>query len=85
MPWRDKTGLAKVATILAVGFGISVGLCGVNAVAWVATNTPLEGASYFLQKAAVVELFAITAFLVGLVVVGLLAIVQQLRGPKGRG
>jgi hypothetical protein len=62
-PWRNKGGLAKAVAILATAFFISLGLCGINTVAVVVTNT---GGPGFLFTSAYIELAGLILSSVGL-------------------
>ena len=86
MPWQDKTGLAKAATVLVVILLISLGLCGANFVAVLGFVGVNEGGSSGASKqalsgvltvAGVLELAGIALSLCGLVVVGILAVVKS--------
>lgn len=71
-----KTNLAKAATIFAVGFVVSLGLCGVNFL----TFTIGFGGGNRLPRAFVftgfLELGGMTICAIGLLVVGLVALVK---------
>ncbi|HEY5330987.1 MAG TPA: hypothetical protein VIJ79_13960 [Acidobacteriaceae bacterium] len=70
-PWHDQTGLAKAATIFAVLFVVSLGLCGANFVAASALNRGISG---LLIVTAYAELLGMIVGLGGLVIIGLIAI-----------
>jgi hypothetical protein len=72
---REKSGLAKAATILATGFGISFGLCGLNVVAVFSSRT---GGAGFLGITAYIELAGMIICAAGLVIVGIIAIFKML-------
>jgi hypothetical protein len=88
MPWVDKTGLAKATALLATIFGIGIGLCGANFVA-VIMFVPMGGpagptgfrdfVSGTLAITAYLELAAIVLSALGLVVIGLIAIIRAIK------
>jgi hypothetical protein len=86
MPWRDKTGLAKAATVLVMTLLLSLGLCGVNFFAVTgfvgigggnASGGPRQVLTSALTVAGVLELIGIFASLLGLVLVGMIAVVKS--------
>lgn len=74
-PWQDKTGLAKAATILALLFCLSFGLCGANVLAALTLPTTTN---VFFAFTAYLEATGMLVGLFGLLIVGLIAIVQSL-------
>ena len=92
MPWSNKTGLAKIATIFALLLTVSIGLCGANlalfsrygAVSGGAPAPPRSaGGSMVLMATGFAELFGMGVGAVGLVIVGLVAAVKAVvRGLK---
>jgi hypothetical protein len=67
-----KSGLAKTGAFFAVGFGVSLGLCGANYVAdQLATGDRI---GQFLMNTGIIELAGMVVFGAGLVVVGMFAI-----------
>ncbi len=75
LPWQNLTGLAKTAAILAVVLGIATGLCGLNVL--VDKND-----SFFLIFTGILELCAMVACTVGLIVVGLIAAITSMFGLR---
>jgi hypothetical protein len=86
MPWKDKTGLAKAAAILATTLSISLASCGVNFVL-VLNNLNAGGsgawARDWLFDAGRIELAVMGTSLLGLLVVLVLWIAAKLH-RKGR-
>lgn len=79
LPRYGKTGLARLATIFATGFGISLGLCGVN---FVAVTSGLSGRpqlSNLLFITAWIELAGMAICAFGLLAVGIIALVDSVR------
>lgn len=70
-----KSGLAKAAAVLAIVFLVSLGLCGVNFLA-LSSGGAMNGAEGFLFVTAYLELFGMAVGAVGLVIVGIIAIVK---------
>lgn len=77
MPWTNKTGLPKVATILATILLISLSLCGANFVAvirFVSFSDPAPGTPTWpetlLTITAKIEIAAICLSIFGLILVG---------------
>lgn len=84
-PWTNKTGLAKATAILATVLGISLGLCGVNYIAFVSHYDTLGNAAFqILVWAAWCETAAIVVSAAGLIVVGAMALWRLLRGGSDR-
>jgi hypothetical protein len=78
LPWTNKTGLARATAVLATTLLVSLGLCGANyAAAWKMNS--VSGALPFLLTAAYIETAGIIASALGLLIVGLFAIVKALR------
>jgi hypothetical protein len=88
MPWHDRTGLAKAAALLASIFGVAIGLCGANFLAVIAL-VPIGGSSGptgfrawvsgTLGITAWLELAAMALSALGLVVIGLIAIIRAIK------
>jgi hypothetical protein len=82
MPWQNLTGLAKLAAIFATILGIAVGLCGLNIVA-VSLGRDYPGT--LLTITAFFEMVAIVVSSLGLVVIGIIAIIRTFRNnPEDR-
>lgn len=84
MPWGDRTGLAKAAAVLASVLTVSLGLCGVNfwAVMQFASpfsNRRVQWPGKLLSFTAWIELIAIAVSIMGLLTVGLAALVRSIR------
>jgi hypothetical protein len=77
MPWENKTGLAKIATILATTLGIAVGLCGLNAIGFSSLGN--SGLQSPLIVTAYLEMLIMILSVVGLLIVALIAIVIAIR------
>lgn len=80
----ERSGYAKVATILAIVFGVSLGLCGLNVAVSLRLargGGPLESA---LAVAAWIEGFAIVLSFLGLLATLILWSISALFG-KGQG
>ena len=77
MPWHNQTGLAKAATICAIGFVISSGLCGLN-VLFASNQHDYPGG--FLVITAFLEAGAMAIFALCLLVIALDAIVKRIAG-----
>jgi hypothetical protein len=75
-PWRNKTGLAKAAVILATILSIATITCGLNLT--LALNS--ESLMNFFIATGRVELAIMAASLVGLVVVLVIWLVSKVRG-----
>jgi hypothetical protein len=75
-----KSGLARAAAVLATGFGISFGLCGLNAIA--ITSIPGRGAG-FLLVTAYLELAGMIICAAGLIVVAVVAIFRFFASRSG--
>lgn len=76
-PWANKTGLAKVATILACIFGISTGLCGVTGVVGKASFGH-DSVVSVMTAIGMVELAAMILSFAGLIVVVILWLIREL-------
>ena len=73
---RKPISLAKLATIFAVVFGISFGLCTVSVIGAANGIGGFSSVSrFFLQAALVIE----AVCLVGLIIIGLIAISDAIR------
>jgi hypothetical protein len=81
MPWEDRTGLAKAAAVLATGFGISLGLCGLNLAGYAAFSH--GGDSVFLIP-GYLELAGMIVCAAGLLFVLLLFLLKLLFKPLRR-
>jgi len=68
-------GLAKAAAIFAVTFGISVGLCGATAL----LSSVFRGSDKVLVPLGILELLGMACGAVGLVVVGIFALIASVR------
>jgi hypothetical protein len=93
MPWAGKSGLAQAAAIFATLTLVSLGLCGANFVA-VIGFVPMGGGAApqgwrnalggVLTVTGVIELIGMAVGIVGLVGVGIAALVKALlRDRKG--
>lgn len=71
-PWRNLTGLLRAAAILGSLLGVSLGLCGVNAVLYSASLRGDSSVVGILLVASIVETAAILVSAAGLIVVLLL-------------
>lgn len=76
MPWREKTELAKAATIFGCLLGVSTGLCGANALVLSATMNHSIGGFFIFT--AYLELAGMLIGAAGLMVVMLIWIVREL-------
>jgi uncharacterized membrane protein YidH (DUF202 family) len=74
-----RSGLAKATAILATGFGISFGLCGLNAIVIDSVQSNGWG---FLIVTAYLELAAMIICAVGLLIIAVIAIFRALRRRK---
>jgi len=74
MPWQGTTGLAKAVAILAVGLGISIGLCGLNFIA----VTTLKGDNSVLIVTAYLELAGMIICAAGLMIVAIIAVSRMI-------
>jgi hypothetical protein len=81
MPWEGRTGLAKATAILATGFAISLGLCGLNLAGYAAFSH--GGDSVFLIP-GYLELAGMIVCAAGLVFVLLLFVLKQIFKPLRR-
>jgi|GEM_PF-5218327 len=78
-PPRKSISLAKLATIFAVVFGISFGLCTVSAIGAANGIGGFSSVSrFFLVTAVVIE----AVCLVGLLIVGLIAIIRSINSEE---
>ena len=77
-PWTRLTGLHRAAAILASILGISLGLCGVNAVVLSGVHGTGPSGTIFVVT-AFMETALILVSAVGLVIVLLLFILQAVR------
>ena len=75
LPWQNLTGLAKIAAILAIVLGIATGLCGLNVLVD-------KNASSFGIFTGILELCAMIACTLGLIVIGLIAAIDSIFRPK---
>jgi hypothetical protein len=92
MPWANKTGLAKAATLFATLLLVSLGLCGVNfaaviAFVGVAGGPPPPGTptwpTTLLTTTGAVELIGVALGACGLVITGIwLMGSYRIRKPK---
>jgi hypothetical protein len=85
LPWRNQTGLAKLAAILAAVLGIAFGLCGANFVA-VMKFVPFRGptatpvwVSRGLMVTAYLELAVMILSAAGLILIGAIAITRAIK------
>ena len=91
LPWQDKTGLAKTATILAVVLMISLGLCGANVFATL-RFLPFDGSEAELAQHRAMndvltftdyaELLGIVGSFLGLIICGVMAAFKYLRSGE---
>jgi hypothetical protein len=83
LPWTGKTGLAKLATIFATGFLVSLGLCGANFVAVMSGFSGHPVLPNLLFITAWLEIAGMLVCAVGLLVIGIVMLVNYVgRGPK---
>jgi hypothetical protein len=84
MPWTGKSGLAKAVAFFATLLAVSIGLCGVNYVAWTVAMSvgARPDTSHWVRQlggtamiTGMIELVGMAVGAVGLVVVGLVALV----------
>ena len=80
LPWRNKTGIAKIATILATICILSFGLCTASAITHPGDvvgprSTIWTDCMWIFSGTVAVTLFA-------LLFIGLFAIVRNLRRPR---
>ena len=75
MTEEKKSGLAKAATILVTMFLVSLGLCGLNFLALVGGGVMGNGSSVLITT-AYLELAGMVVGAAGLLIVGVIAIVQ---------
>ena len=80
-PWTNKTGFAKAAAILATITLVSLGLCGVNFVIVISSNS-LSWVTSTLFIAGWVELAGILLGAAGLIVVAIIAVARGMMGVK---
>ncbi len=85
-PPPERSGLAKAATVLATLLTISIGLCGANFFAFIKfgfVSDPPAGAPMWpttaLMVSGAVEVAAVAASLLGLIIVAILTLIQRTR------
>ncbi len=77
LPEKNKTGLAKAATICAITLGISLGLCGLNFVGFAgASSRRIDWLVPVLGITGYIEIAGIVFSTLGLLFVGTLAIAK---------
>lgn len=76
MPWQNKTGLAKFATIFAIAGVLAFGLCTVGVA--VSDSSDRSPASLFIYLAAA-SAYVEAVCIVGLLVVGVIAFIRSIR------
>jgi sugar phosphate permease len=77
----DRINFAKIVTVLAIVFGISLGLCGVTA----ALSSTMRGGASVLVFFGIVELIAMACSAVGLVVTVIVWVLASMFGGAGAG
>jgi hypothetical protein len=76
IPWRNKTGLAKAAAILATTLSVATVSCGLNW-ALAMANSTTQWALGFLVIAGYAELIVMVASVVGLLIVLVIWLVSK--------
>jgi len=74
IPWRNKTGLAKAAVILATTLSVATVSCGLN---WALAMSKAQWSVGFLIIAACVELAVMVASVLGLLIVLVIWLVSK--------
>jgi hypothetical protein len=79
MPWHNKTGIAQVATFLAVLFLVSTGLCGLNLAAYGLANRRGFGfLPALLMATGPVEIVVMVVSAIGLIACGIAFLVRAI-------
>jgi hypothetical protein len=83
-PWRNQTGIAKFTTIFAVTLVVATGLCGANYfVIQVIPFRPTSSVSNMIGQALVFTAFlesaAMVISLLGLILIGIIAIARAIK------
>jgi hypothetical protein len=77
----DRINFAKIVTVLAIVFGVSLGLCGVTA----ALASQMRGSGDFLLPMGIIELIAMGLSAVALVVTVVVWVIASIVGGPGSG
>ncbi len=87
MPWTNRTGLAKAATILTTILAISTGFCGLNAVATLTMSgyDSLDWAGKILAYTGGAELILMVICILGLLLVVIAKLIQRIRRHRRGG
>jgi hypothetical protein len=80
-PLVDRVNFAKIVTVLAVTFGISLGMCGLT---WALSSKMSDGGG-FLIPFGILELIAMGLSALGLVVTVILWVVASIAAGHGGG
>jgi len=75
----DHVNFAKIVTVLAVVFGISIGLCGLTA----ALSSQMGGGGDFLLPLGIIELIAMGLSAVGLVLTVVVWVIASIVAGRG--
>ena len=78
----DRVNFAKVVTVLAILFGISLGLCGVT---FAIANSVRGGGGDFLLPMGILEIVVMACSAIGLVITVIVWVIASIFGGAGSG